>query len=176
MSQRQAKDMTANSQAIDWAASVYFAASFAKCKLNHAWAVLLDYERWNPTFVGAKVTPIKGTARSEGEVVLISKTPSDSKHESFPEFYCETVTVVPGRRIVWYVYAKDGHTYQDQNDPFRNFIDFGLTEESGGVRFNIYYYAQNRLSGNLLSSEREFMQPLLHEIATAFSAYCEATK
>jgi len=164
-----------SSKPIDWVPSVYFADSFVKCKIAHAWGVLLEYDRWNPTFAGAQVTPIRGTARSEGELILVSKKSSDPKGEPFPEFYCETVKVVPGRRIVWYAYAKEGHRYQNQKDPFRNFIDFGLTEEPGGVRFDIYYYAQNRLSGESLSTERGFMPPLLRDIAAAFRDYCEAS-
>jgi hypothetical protein len=161
---------------IGWAASVYFADIFVKCKLDHAWKRLWEFERWNPTFAGAQVTSIKGEARGEGEVILVSKRLSDPAGEPFPEFYCETVKVVPGRRVVWYAHAEKGHKYQGQTDPFRNFIDFGLTEEPGGVRFNIYYYAQNRLSGNALSAERAAMSPLLQDIVAAFRKHCETTR
>jgi hypothetical protein len=158
---------------IDWAPSVYFADILVKCNLDHAWEKLWEFEQWNPTFAGAQVTSIKGAAKGEGEIIGVSKKIADPDGEPFPEFFCETVKVVPGRRVVWYAYAKEGHKYQGQTDPFRNFIDFGLTEELGGVRFNIYYYAQNRLSGQLLSTERGFMPPLLKDIAAAFRKYCE---
>jgi hypothetical protein len=164
-----------NSQdALDWTAAVYFDETVVHCDIATAWEILVDYEAWNPTFVGAQVTRIEGTPRSEGERVRIHKTYSDPLGDAVPEFYAETVKIVPGRRIVWYCYAREGHTYQNQKDPFRNFVDFGLTElPSGGVRFAIFYYAQNRLSGESLSREREFMRSTLLGSVTAFRDYCE---
>jgi hypothetical protein len=141
--------------------------------METAWRILLNFEAWNPTFVGATVTRVRGNASSVGEILLITKTYSDPKGEAFPEYYAETIKVVPGRRIVWYCYAKDGLTYHGQKDPFRNFVDFGLTSGSNGVRFNINYYAQNRQSADRLAREREFMESTLQEVAAAFSSYCQ---
>jgi len=163
---------TTQQDSLELTPSVYFAEILVQCELEHAWRVLLDFEVWNPTFVGSRVTPVAGNARSEGERLLISKTYSDPKGERFPEYYADTVKVVPSRRIVWYCYAKEGSSYHDQRDPFRNFVDFGLTEEPAGVRFAICYYEQNRQSGEVLSRERAFMQSALDQVVAAFREYC----
>jgi len=160
---------------IGFAPSAYFAATVVKADRDYAWRALLSYERWNPSFVGAQVTRLRGSPGTEGELVLISKTVSEQQGEAFPPFYCETVRALPGHRIVWYVYAKERHSYRGYEDPFRNFVDFGLMELPDGLHFTIAYYAQNRLAPDNLSQERGFMQPLLDDIATAFSKYCEST-
>lgn len=150
---------------------MYYADVFVRSSLKPAWQALLNYEAWNPTFVGAQVEPVRGIRGSEDELVLISKKVPG--HAALPRFYAQTVKVIPGRRIVWYVHATDEQAYQGQKDAFRNFVDFGLTEESGGVRFSVAYYAQNRLAGDLLASERESMDPSLREMTAAFREHCE---
>ena len=166
----------ASPETVAWTPSVYYAASIVKCRPEHAWRMLWEYPRWNPTFVGASVTPVRGAARSEGELVLVEKTLPDSQHDAYHAFYSETVKVVRGRRIAWYVYPKEEGTYHNQRDAFRNFVEFVLTEEFAGVRFSIGYYAQTCLSGKLLLAERNSMEPLLQDIAEAFRDYCEKTQ
>jgi hypothetical protein len=162
-----------NSSCVDWAPSVYFADISIKCTIAHAWVKLWEFHLWNPTFDGARITSIKGTPRSVGEVILVSKKKSDADDDALPEFYCETVKVLPERQIVWYAYAKEGQAFKNQLDPFRNFIDFGLAKSIDGVRFSINYYAQNRLSEAALSAERDVMTAGLPELAVAFRDYCE---
>jgi hypothetical protein len=149
-----------------WTPSVYYSEILIDCPIDKAWKFMLDYEAWNPTFVGAEVVPVKGKARTEGELVLIRKSLKDIKGEPLPEFYAETVKVVPHRHIVWYVYPKG-------TGDFRNFVDFGLSEEPSGVKFSVYYYAQNRIAPELLSKEREATQKIHGELAAAFKKYCE---
>src|SRR5262245_58205337 len=105
--------------------TVYYAESLVNCTLRKAWKIMLDYQSWNPTFAEAEVIPVRGEPSTEGELVLIRKSLTDVKGEPLPQFYAETVKVVPDRRIVWYVYPKEG-------DAFRNFVDFGLTEVAAG--------------------------------------------
>jgi hypothetical protein len=147
--------------------SVYYAESEVECTLAKAWEILLDYPAWNPTFAGAQVSTVKGAPRTEGEVVLIRKPLLDVKGEPIPEFYAETVKLAPQRHIVWYVYPKAG-------EDFRNFVDFGLAETAHGVRFNIYYYEQNLLSGELLEKQRRDYAAALQHTANTFKAYCES--
>jgi hypothetical protein len=151
---------------IDLTPSVYYGESLVRCKIDYAWKVMLDYQAWNPTFVGAEVMPVRGDYRTEGELVLIKKSLSDVHGEPLPQFYAETIKVVPRRNIVWFVYPVEG-------DDFRNFVDFGLLEGPAGVTFRIDYYAQNRLSGDLLLKERTQSQATLQHTADAFKEYCE---
>jgi hypothetical protein len=152
---------------LGWAASVYYAESFVNSTLEKAWKLLLEYELWNPTFVDATVTLISGKHRSEGEVVLIHKPSLHMYGEPIPYFYAETLKVVPYRHMAGYLYPKEG-------DTFRNFVDFGLSEVSAGVRFDIFYYEQNRLSGELLTKHRKEYEVALKDLAAAFKHYCEA--
>jgi hypothetical protein len=152
---------------MSWAPSVYYANSLVNCPLPKVWELLLDYEAWNPSFADALVTRVAGEPRTEGEIVLIKKSVLDAIGQPIPEFYAETVKLIVPRRIVWYVYPREG-------DSFRNFVDFGLTEVATGVRFNIDYYAQNPLVGELLSKERVHSETGLHDLALAFKRYCES--
>jgi hypothetical protein len=159
---------------LDWTPSIYFAESWVQCPLDFAWEVLLDYEAWNPTFVGAQVQPVKGERRKVGEIVLIKKQLTYANGEPLPEFYAETVAVIAPRRIIWYVHPAAGHS-------FRNFVDFGLSEVDRGVRFNINYYAQSARYGELTEQQRQALQQerlqsvqSLQHTADAFKQYCEA--
>jgi hypothetical protein len=156
-----------------WTPSIYFAESVVRCSLDHAWKVLVNYEKWNPTFVGAQVQSVKGEWRKAGELMLIRKQLATSSGEPLPQFYAETVVAIEPRRIVWYVYPVEGHL-------FRNFVDFGLSEVASGVRFSINYYAQSPRYAELTQQQREAlekeraqaMQDLQHS-ADAFKKYCE---
>jgi hypothetical protein len=150
-----------------WVASVYYAESVVNCSLEKAWTVLINYRAWNPTFADAEVALVHGQRSTEGEVVLIKKSLKDAAGEPSPEFYAETVKVVNQRRIVWYVYPRKGQA-------FRNFVDFGLTAASSGVKFNIQYYAQEQLPQELLIKNRKEYQAGLDHLAIAFKSYCES--
>lgn len=152
----------------EWSPSVFYVECLIECSIEHAWPRLLDYEAWNPSFVGAQVEPVYGAPQSEGEVVLIKKTVPRADGKLSPEFYAETVKVVPSRRVVWYVHPKEGNA-------FRNFVDFSLTEVSNGVKFNVCYYAQHPLSGESLRIERIGGEAALHTYAQAFKKYCESS-
>jgi hypothetical protein len=150
-----------------WAASVYYAEIVIGCELERAWERMLDYEAWNPSFQGAQVHRVRGEARAEGELVLIKKAIVDSAGNPWPEFYAETVKLVPQSHVVWYLYPKEG-------DAMRNFVDFELTAISSAVRFNIDYYAQSRVTGEALSRERKEMQAALNDLTLALKRHCEA--
>jgi hypothetical protein len=159
---------------LNWTPSIYFAESWARCPLNYAWKVLLDYEAWNPTFVGAQVQPVKGEWRKPGELVLIKKQLAGADGEPLPQFYAETVVAIAPRRIIWYVYPVEGHS-------FRNFVDFGLSEVDSGVRFSINYYAQSARYGELTPQQRQALEQeraqsvqTLQHTADTFKQYCEA--
>jgi hypothetical protein len=152
---------------VGYVSSVYYATIAIDADLAQAWRKLLDYQSWNPTFAGANVTPVGGDFQSEGEQVLIRKLLSDAKGDRLPDFYAETVKIVPQKHVVWCVYPKEG-------DGFRNFVDFGLSDVSPGVRFDIYYYEQNHLSGEDLAKHRVESQEGFDKLALAFKQYCEA--
>jgi hypothetical protein len=135
--------------------------------LRGVWTALLQYEVWNPTFADATVVPITGGYRSEGEIVLIKKRGVDQAGTSIPEFYAETVKIIPFSRICWYVHPKDGES-------FRNFVDFGLSEIPSGVRFSINYYEQSLLTGEQLAQHRRESTLSFPELAAAYKAYCES--
>lgn len=150
-----------------WSPTVYYAETYANATAERAWALMLDYQAWNPSFVGAEVLHMDGVHRAEGEVVLIRKRLIDVDDTPLPEFYAETVKVVPYRNIVWYVYRKGG-------DGFRNFVDFGLSEEASGVRFRVSYYAQSQFVGELLIKQRLEREATLKTLVIAFKSRCEA--
>jgi hypothetical protein len=150
----------------EWNASVYHAECVVECNLATAWEKLLDYVSWNPTFAGAKVVPISGEYRKEGEVVLIKKSISTVSGEPLSAFYAETVKVVPSRRIVWYVYPIEGEL-------FRNFVDFSLAETPTGIKFAISYYEQTHLTEDLLSLQRTELPKIARRVTLAFKQYCE---
>jgi hypothetical protein len=156
-----------------WTPSIYFAESVVRCPLDYAWKVLVDYQKWNPTFIGAQVQPVRGEWRKPGELVLIKKQMETSSGEPLPEFYAETVVANEPHRIIWYVYPITGQQ-------FRNFVDFGLSEVAGGVRFSINYYAQIQRFGELtvqqqqaLEKERAQGTQDMHLLVDAFKKYCE---
>lgn len=146
---------------------VSYAASEVACDIETAWEVLLDYPAWNPTFVGATVTHVDGPVGGEGETVRISKELKDPTGTKLPAFHAETVRIVPQRHLVWYVFGDDG-------DPFRNFVDFGLTPTESGCRWNAYYYAQYAVEPERLAEWAELQQRTLDETGEAFAKYCEA--
>lgn len=155
-----------------WTPSIYFAESVVRCPLDYAWKVLVNYEKWNPTFVGAQVRPMKGEWRRPGELVLIRKREIGSDDPA-PDFYAETVVAIEPRRIIWYVYPVEGHE-------FRNFVDFGLSEVASGVRFSINYYAQSPRHGELAQGQQETLEKAraqgtqdMQHLAEAFKKYCE---
>jgi hypothetical protein len=147
--------------------TVYYAETTIDCSLDKAWMSLLRYESWNPTFANAEVVRVAGDHRSEGELVQIRKMRKDVKGDPLPEFFALTVKVVPRAHIVWYVYPKEGSA-------FRNFVDFGISEAPSGVKFNIRYYAQDALSGELLQKQRTDYEAGMHRLAAAFKQYCES--
>lgn len=155
-----------------WTPSIYFAESVVRCSLDYAWKALVSYEKWNPTFIGAQVQPVKGEWRKPGELILIKKQLETSSGEPLPQFYAETVVAIEPRRIIWYVYPVEGHQ-------FRNFVDFGLSEGASGVRFSINYYAQSPRYGELtqqqeaLEKERAQGMQGMQDLADAFKKYCE---
>ncbi len=153
-------------EGMEWKASIYEAQSLVTCSLPDAWRSLLDYQSWNPSFADSEVVTVKGAPRTEGEVVLIKKKLLDVTGAPLPQFFAETVRLVPSRQVVWYVYPKDG-------DSFRNFVDFRLSETSEGVRFEIHYYAQDRLAEDLLRKQRREYQRFFDNLAFAFKKYCE---
>lgn len=147
--------------------SVYYAESVVNCPLNHAWRALLNYQAWNPSFAGAQVTHTHGEQGREGEIVQIQKSIMDASGKPWPEFYAETVKLVPQRHVVWFVYSKAG-------DLSRNFVDFGLEPATSGVKLSIQYYALNPLAGEALAAQRRQMEAALGELATAFKNHCES--
>lgn len=155
---------------LDFAPVVYHAESLVNCGMEKAWKIMLNYEAWNPTFVDAVVTPVRGRYRSEGELVLIKKAPSNGNGGELPPFYAKTVKVTRHAHVVWYVYPRD----ENPSYNFRNFVDFGLTETGSGVKFNVFYYAQVSSSGESLAKEKKEYGAAMREIAVAFKSYCEA--
>jgi len=145
--------------------SVYYAESVVRCPLDEAWHAMLDYQAWNPNFTNAQVTLVDGVPGQEGELNLISIHGGDGA--VLAEFYSRTVKLVLLRHVVWYVYPKQGES-------FRNFVDFWLEQTESGVRFRIFYYAQNWLSCQQLSQERASSEAALNSLAAAFKQYCES--
>jgi hypothetical protein len=154
----------ASGEPLRWAPSVFYVETLVKAALQHAWCVVLDYQNWNPNFVGAQVSRTRGEPGAEGEVVRIQCLGADGK--PLPEFHAETVRVVPRANIVWWV-------YREGKDGFRNFVDFGLQEQVSGVSFKISYYAQNLLSDAPLLQYRRESAASLERVAAAFKSHCE---
>jgi hypothetical protein len=160
--------MTIDRAPFEGFASVNYAASDdIACDIATAWEILQDYQAWNPTFVGATVTPVSGPPGGEGEVVRISKRLVDPSGERIPDFYAETVKIVPERHLVWYVFG-------DEHATFRNFVDFGLDPTAAGCRWLASYYAQNAVEAARLEEWVGFQQETLEKTAAAFKEYCEA--
>ena len=157
-----ARNVAAGSES---ARSVYYAQSQLACTVEQAWPRMLAYQDWNPGFVGGTVSRLRGQPASEGELVLISLV--DAAGNPVPEFYAETLKVVPLRHIVWDVYPKAG-------EAFRNFLDFELTPAAHDrAEFRIHCYTQDRLTGALLEQQRAQSQAGLNALATAFREHCQ---
>jgi hypothetical protein len=153
---------------LDWTPSIHYAESYVACSLQQAWNLVLDYPSWNPSFVGAEVIPVSGPRGGEGEVVQIKKQLKAVTGDSLPPFYAKTVKLVPLRHIAWYVYPMEGDA-----ETFRNFVDFGLSEVAQGLRFSVNYYAQARLTADLLSKQRAERDASLGRLVLAFKRHCE---
>jgi hypothetical protein len=150
----------------DWRDSVYYAESNVRCSLEAAWKVLLDYQRWNPHFDGATITPVQGRADREGGLVLIQDKDPYIPGEPPPKFLALTVKVVPQRNVVWCVYPQSGAA-------FRNFVDFSLTQCAGGVQFSVRYYEQLAIADDLLAGHRQQSDEIYQRLALSFKNYCE---
>lgn len=151
----------------NWSPSVYFFEVDIALPLKQAWEKLIDYQSWNPTFAGARVTPLAGSPRTEGEVVLINKNVPYDDGKPRPEFLAITAKVVPYSHIVWYIYPTQGHN-------FLNFVDLQLTETPTGVKYNVNYYAQTIAADeNELAAERAKTNKALGDLALAFKRHCK---
>ncbi|HEV8331161.1 MAG TPA: hypothetical protein VGQ22_07070 [Steroidobacteraceae bacterium] len=157
---------TRESRSAEWSPSIYYAHSVIHRALQDAWPLLLRYEAWNPGFAHARVTRLRGEARSEGELVLIQAM--DEHGQPLPGICAETVRIVSPRHIAWFVYPADGCSFQ-------NFLDFTLTEVSGAVRFDISWYSLDRLSGDALLKHRKETEAGAFSLTAAFRNYCETT-
>jgi len=144
--------------------SVSYVEILVRCTLQDAWTMMLDYKAWNPDFARAETTLVRGEPGSEGELTLISMLGEDRSPVS--QFYAETIKVVAPYHIVWYLFPKEG-------DSFRNFVDFWLEETHPGVKFRIYYYAQNRVSEQRQQLRMD-MEASLRNLTLAFKRYCES--
>jgi hypothetical protein len=145
--------------------SVFYAESAVRCRLQDAWRMMLDYKAWNPDFVHSETNSVRGEPGCEGELTLITQL--DGNRTPVAQFYAETVKLVPPYHIVWYVFPKEG-------DAFRNFVDFWLEETSSGVKFRIYYYAQNSVGVQALAQLRTDIETSLRNLVMAFKSYCES--
>jgi hypothetical protein len=151
----------------DWLPSVYFASIDVMCSMKKAWEILLDYQAWNPHFAGVVVTPVRGERHTESEIVKIRDVVPYVEGEPPPEFFAETVRVIPSHRIVWCVFST-------QEPLFRNFVDFGLVETPTGVRFDVGYYEQVQLTSDKLPAHRAESDGVYEKLVTAFKSYAES--
>jgi hypothetical protein len=145
--------------------SVFYAESTVHCTLQEAWNMMLDYKAWNPDFVQSETTLVRGDPQMEGELTLVNVL--DEKRAPVGQFYAETIKVVAPHHMVWYVFPVAG-------EEFRNFVDFWLEEVGSGVRFRIYYYAQNAVPVEALAQLRSNMDESLRSLTVAFKIYCES--
>ena len=151
----------------DWVPSAYFASIDVQCPIERAWLILLNYQAWNPHFAGVSVSRVQGTPPGEGEIVLIQDRVPYIEGEPPPEFYAETLALRAPYQVVWCVFSKHG-------PEFRNFVDFGLTQTSGGVRFEVRYYEQLTISGEKLAAHRSESASVYSNLVAAFKAYAES--
>jgi hypothetical protein len=148
---------------LDWQPTVHYVEGVVEAPIGRAWDLMIDYQGYNPTFVGATVTLLEGEPGAEGELVLIEKVDHDTGAAATP-FYCRTAKVIPESHIVWYLW--------DDADELRNFVDFGLHEDERGVVFSIHYYAQGRLAGDDLARSREQLVTFLPDLVGIFQKHC----
>jgi hypothetical protein len=144
--------------------SAFFPHISIDVPLDAAWAAMIDYNAWNPSFAFAKVTTVKGTPGAEGEVVHIDDFDADGNLRA--EFYAETVRIVERHHFTWAVYPAHG-------DDFLNFVDFELLERPGGVEFYIQYFAQTRTADADLPALRAAHQQSFEALTVALKTYCE---
>lgn len=143
---------------------MYHADAIVHCDQQRAWESLLDYQAWNPGLAGARVQRIAGRCGEEGEIVVIQAVAASG--EPFPAFCAETVRLIAPHHLVWYVYPREG-------DQFRNFLHFALARAGQALQFDIYSYARDQLSGELLMQQRQASQASTRMLAGAFKTYCE---
>lgn len=150
---------------VGWTPSFYRAECLLTCDTETAWKPMLNYYAWNPGFVGARMTRICGTPDSAGEIVLIGLV--DANGAALAEFYASTLLVVPGRRVVWYAYPKEGNA-------FRNFIQFALLPRADATVFSIDWYAVDMVADGLLPEHRAATARAIEQLTNAFRTYCAA--
>jgi hypothetical protein len=154
-------------KALGWIPSCYRNEVHVNCSLELAWETLLHYPKWNPTFVGATVKRVRGSFGQEGELVLINKELLKDVHGNrLPQFYAETIKVIPQKKLVWLAYPEEGLAFCD-------FVDFELTKTDSGVRFVYCSFAQNQLPESLIEQQRARAQATYLSVVNAFKAYCE---
>jgi hypothetical protein len=154
-------------KALGWIPSFYRNEVLVNCSLELAWESLLHYPKWNPTFVGATVTRVRGSFGEEGELVLINKELLKDVHgKRLPKFYAETIKVIPQHKLVWLAYPEEGLAFCD-------YVDFELTKTESGVRFVYCSYAQNQIPESLLEQQRARAQATYLSVVNGFKSYCE---
>lgn len=148
---------------VSWHPSIYYAESTVNCRIQKAWELMLNYQTWNPGFLGATITRVLGEPNSEGEVVQIGLL--DPTGRPLPPFYARTMKVEPCRRIAWYCHSK-------LDDSFRTFLEFGLAALTSGTRFSIQWYSLDRVSNEALEQHRTVTDATVQNLAVAFKSHC----
>jgi hypothetical protein len=155
------------SEQSEWKASFYHASADIDRPADTIWEALLDYQKWNPSFQGARVTRVDGGSLALGGRVLIEKTSEYLDGELVPQFYAETVALDRLRyHVCWYVYPLEGNL-------FRNFVDFRLVPQGEKTQFEIFYYEQNQLKGADLEKHRLAYAEDLRNLANDFKLHCD---
>lgn len=151
---------------LGWTPSAYTTNVTLSCRLQHAWPLMLKYDKWNPGFVGATTQRLFGEPDSEGEIVLIKLRAANGT--LMPGFYARTLKVVLHRQIAWYSYSTEGNLFQ-------NFVDFELEDLAPeGTKFRIHWYALDRIPADSVAEHRRSTEKGVQDLAIAFRNYCIA--
>jgi uncharacterized protein YndB with AHSA1/START domain len=131
------------------------------------WRHMLNYRKWNPAHIGAKVTRLTGDENEEGEIILESKKSGEGYAAPI---IIETVKIIPNEKIVWALYQPEDGAASEIG-----FVDFSLQETGDKTRFTYrsYGWGRSSLIGNDPKAFRDSVMKALDEQLPALKEFVE---
>jgi hypothetical protein len=147
-----------------WLPLVAHAEGLVEVDRKRAFGWLLDQRAYHPVLLRSAVTRAAGEPGMVGELLEIDAV--DENGDPAMTYQSQTVSVVPGERVVWFNSAPT-------NDHTRSFVDCALRDTNGGVVMSVAFLATTRNHDSLAHFQQWADDFVISHIET-FRRYCLA--